>query len=340
MKIVNLLIVMLLAGSTLAQPVELKDISGSGFGKFKKSPKKIYIAQFRVNFQLLYSQTETAEGGRVMGGGYRSEAKAGLTMAVKGVSAADLQEITDKLYQDYVAKIKSEGFEVLSAEEASTSKQFVDWERKTGGTLNEAQYPGYITAIPTGFEYFVKRTKEGGKEKTSFVDNSLKVSNDVKATVVKVSIVVPFVEDAESAGSKILGDAVKGIAKVVLRPNLRIEKDIVGTAGGFSSDVAVSKISYGFQEGMGTIAMTNLHLKNDIEIPGIFEDKKYKAVETASTDLWGTDYGALTIFQVNDKFLSKAQPLPCDAAKYKEGVLNAAGSYLSATLAEFLSNIK
>lgn len=338
-KLLNTLLLLLLVGAAIAQ-VELKDISGSGQGKFKKSPKKIYIAQFRVNFQLLYSQTETAEGGRVMGGGYRSEAKAGLTMAVKGVSAADLQEITDKLYQDYVAKIKSEGFELVSAEEASASKQFVDWERKTGGTLNEAQYPGYITAIPTGFEYFVKRTKDGGKEKTSFVDNSLKISNDIKATVVKVGIVVPFVEDAESAGSKMLGDAVKGIAKVVLRPNLRIEKDIVGTAGAFSSDVAVSKISYGFQEGMGTMAMTNLHLKNDIEIPGIFEDKKYKAVETASTDLWGTDYGALTIFQVNDKFLSKAQPLPCDPAKYKEGVLNAAGSYLSATLSEFLSNIK
>lgn len=63
-------------------------------------------------------------------------------------------------------------------------------------------------------------------------------------------------------------------------------------------------------------------------------------METASTDLWGTDYGALTIFQVNDKFLSKALPLPCDATKYKESVLNAAGNYLNATLTEFLGNLK
>lgn len=247
-KVVNTLLLLLLVTTGIAQTVELKDISGFGQGKFKKSPKKIFIAQFRVNFQLLYSQTETAEGGRVMGGGYRSEAKAGLTMAVQGVSAA--------------------GFEVLGADAGAGSKQFVDWERKTGGTLNEAQYPGYITGIPTGFEYYVKKTKESGKEKGTFVDNTLKISNDVGATVVKVSIVVPFVEDAESAGSKMLGDVVKGVAKVVLRPNLRVEKDMVGSAGTFSSDLALTKVTYGFMEGMGTQAITNLQLKDDVTMPG------------------------------------------------------------------------
>lgn len=121
-KVVNTLLLLLLVTAGIAQTVELKDISGFGQGKFKKSPKKIFIAQFRVNFQLLYSQTETAEGGRVMGGGYRSEAKAGLTMAVQGVSAADLQEITDKLYNDYVTQLKAAGFEVLGADAGAGSK--------------------------------------------------------------------------------------------------------------------------------------------------------------------------------------------------------------------------
>lgn len=340
-KLLTIFLLVVMAGGASAQdPIEIKDISGFGSGKFKKSPKKIYIAQFRVNFQLLFSQVETAQGGSTLGGGYRGDAQAGLTMAVKGVSSEDLQEITDKLYQDYIAKIKSAGYELVTADEASSAKEFDGWERKMGGKLNEAQYPGYITATPTGFEYYAKKTKADGREKSTFTDNTLKISNNVKATAIKVNIVVPFVEDAESGASKALGKTIGGLAKVVLRPYLRVEKDIVGTSGTFSTDAAVTKVTYAFMEGMGTQAISNLQLKDDIAIPGIFEDKKYKAIETADQDLWGTEVGALIIFNVTNNYLSKTQPLPCDATKYKEGVISAAGKYLDLTLTEYLSNMK
>ncbi|MFM8914126.1 MAG: hypothetical protein ACKOE6_14610 [Flammeovirgaceae bacterium] len=85
---------------------------------------------------------------------------------------------------------------------------------------------------------------------------------------------------------------------------------------------------------------SNLYLKKSIDIPGIFEDKKYKAVESAEHDAWGTQVGALTIFNVSDKYLKQTQPLPCDPKAYKEKVGGAAGAYLSSTVNEFLSNIK
>lgn len=340
-RLLIMFIALLLAGAIYAQkPVEVKDVSGSGQKKFKKSPKRIYIAQFRVNYQLLYSQVEKDEGGRTLGGGYRGDAKAGLTMAVQGIEAADLIEITDKIYNDYLTSFRNEGYEIVSIDEASNAKSFEGWERKTGGTLNEAQYPGYITSIPSGFEYFVKKTKESGREKSTFVDNSLKISGDLKLTVVKVNIVVPFVEDAESGASKALGKAVGGLAKVVLRPYLRIEKDPVGTAGTFSTDAALTQTTYAFKESAGSMGATYLRLKSNVDIPGIFEDKKYKAVETAETDQWGTQVGALTIFNVSDKYLAKTQPLPVDAQKYKQGVSQAASAYLKATLDEYLSNAK
>lgn len=328
-----------LAGTVSGQAVEIKDISGFGQGKFKKSPRKIYIAQFRVNYQLLFSQVEVAEGGGTIGGGYRGDARAGLTMAVKGVSSEDLQEITDKLYNEYVSKLKAAGYEVLSADQAAGAKEYEGWERKVGGTLNESQYPGFITAIPTGYEYFVKKTKDG-KEKGTFTDNSLKISNNVKASVIKVNMVIPFVEDAESGASKALGKAAGGVAKVVLRPYLRLEKDIAASAGTFSTDMAQTKVTYAFMEGMGTQAISNLCLKDDVPMPGIFEDKKYKAVETADTDMWGTQVGALVIFNVSDKYLSKTQPLPCDPKQYKDAVFGACSRYLDATFNEFQSNVK
>lgn len=55
---------------------------------------------------------------------------------------------------------------------------------------------------------------------------------------------------------------------MVLRPNLRVEKDMVGSAGTFSSDLALTKVTYGFMEGMGTQAITNLQLKDDVTMPG------------------------------------------------------------------------
>lgn len=127
---------------------------------------------------------------------------------------------------------------------------------------------------------------------------------------------------------------------MVLRPYLRIEKDLVGTAGGFSTDAALTKSTYAYKKGMKTQAISNFQLKSSIDIPGIFEEKKYKAVETADTDLWGTSVGALTIFNVSDKYLSKTQPLPCNASQYKSSVTEAAGSFLNTALDEFLSNAK
>jgi hypothetical protein len=91
---------------------------------------------------------------------------------------------------------------------------------------------------------------------------------------------------------------------------------------------------------MANQAVSNLHLKESIAIPGIFEAKKYKAAETAQTDMWGSSYGALTVFNVNDVYLSKAHPLPCDPVKYSSSVQNAAASFLKQAISEFQSNFK
>lgn len=334
-KYVFLTLLAMLVRMATAQ-VELKDGVSYGEKEFRKAPKRVYIAQFRVNYQLMYTKEDVDKGGRTLGGGMRGTVKSSLSLGVQGVESHHLQEITDRLYNSFAEKLKQAGYELVSANEAQGIKAFEGWERKTGGTLNLAQYPGYITATPSGFEYFVKKTKESGREKGTFTDNSLKISNDIKAVVVKVNITVPFVEDAESAGSKMLSDAVAGLTKVVLRPYLRIEKDLVATAGTFSSDYAQTQVTYAYMQGMSTQGISNLQLKKNIDIPGIFEDKKYKAVETADYD-WGTTIGALTYFNVENRELAMTQPVPCNGAEYKEKVYQAANQYLQATLEKFLS---
>ena len=49
---------------------------------------------------------------------FRGDATARLALAIKGIEESDLQEMTDKLYSDYVAKLEGAGFEIISPDEA------------------------------------------------------------------------------------------------------------------------------------------------------------------------------------------------------------------------------
>ena len=138
-----------------AQDVGKMDIKESAAGQKKmvKAAKKIYISEFSVNYQMAYSQTSIARGGREFGGGYRGDAKASLSVAIPGVSPEELQQITDDVYQQYIQKLEGQGFEIVGADEAGATDIFDGWERLEGGTISQAQFPGYLATTPKGIEY-------------------------------------------------------------------------------------------------------------------------------------------------------------------------------------------
>ncbi len=78
-----------------------------------------------------------------------------------------------------------------------------------------------------------------------------------------------------------------------------------------------------------------MEVKDPVEIPGVFEDKKYRAAESAQTDNWGTQVGTMKFFNVSDTYLSKTIPLECDGSKYKNGVKKAASKYVDSIFAMF-----
>lgn len=309
---------------SFGQDIKIKAIV-MGKNKFSKAIKKVYVAEVRVNYQLLYSQTETASGGREIGGGYRGDAKVGLTLGVKGLETKDIQEITDKIYEYYLNKLKEAGYEIISANEASTAKQYEGFEMKSGGTASEAQFPGLVSVVPNNYQYMIRRTTSKGKEKNRF--NAYKLSAQLGgALVTKLNLNVLFVEDAESGFSKSLSKTVGGVAKIVVRPNLRISSG-PNTYGQF----------YFAEREIKPLASASMELKKDLEIPGIFEDRKYKAAKSSQSDLWGSSIGTMTIFHVSDSYLSKTIPLECDAQKYKDSVEKAAMQYIDAIFTNFNS---
>lgn len=321
--------------------INVKKQSSYGMKKFKEAPKKIFIQQFFVNYQMLYDQVSVANGGREIGGGVRGKAKAQLVLGVQGITAEDLQRITDSIYQAYKARLEAEGFELLTAKDLKDNPYFEGWTVLDGGTPSKAQFPGYVSTAPTGFDFLVKKVKKNGKRKNkkNIFDNGMGTSKKIGGIIVaRVNIAVPFLKGAESQGSRALRKTFGGVAKVVVKTDLSLaERTSLKVKGGFASKTIslYTSASFAYKESLGKQAILTMIPKKKIEINGVFESKKYKAVKSASQDLWGTDYGAITVFSASDAVLEKIQAVPCKVENYEKGVYMASEAYLKATLDEF-----
>ncbi len=348
-KLIILTFILFLFVSINAQEVgkiETKIESGFGMKKFNDAPKKIFIQHFFINYQMMFDQIEIAKGGREFGGGQRSDAKAQLVLGVQGIDETDLQEMTNKLFKEYKSKLEAAGFTIVTASEVANEKTFDGWQLLEGGTPGKAQFPGFISTAPTGFEYLVKKINKKGKKKSTknIFDNGMSTSTDLGGIIIaRVNISIPFIKDAESQASKALTKSFGGVAKIVVRPELSVIKNVaVKTKGAFGEKTEIVNTSslFAYKKSLKYQASLNVVPKKVIEIKGVFEDKKYKAIESASQDLWGSDYGAVTVFNVTDQVLLKMQAIPCDKEKYVNGVLSASSGYLNKSLSEFLKHIK
>ena len=325
-----------------AQEVGDINMKTSGFGqkKMSKAPKRVYISEFNINYQLAYSQTSIARGGRELGGGYRGDAKASLSVAIPGIDLNALQRITDDVYEAYIEKLKSEGFEVINAETAGATDLLSGWEKQIGGEISEAQFPGYIATTPTGKDYFVRRVTKKGRKKNGIFEYATKLSKQLDgATIIKINLAIPFVEEAEGGVSKSLRKSIGGLAKVVVRPNFRLAN---------YESVQLKNTVLTVQTGSGYYYMASLKnqgqivqsLKKDVEIAGVFEKKKYKATQSADQDIWGASNGFYTVFSYDDRELKKTQAVPCKPEEYLAGARQVIEGYINTSLAGFLTASK
>lgn len=347
MKKAPLMLLLLLSFGLSAQTigeVELKDINNYGLKKLKDGPKKVLIGQFRVNFQTMYLDTEKKKGG-FRGGSdytrsYKSDVEANLAIGLKGLKEQDLIDITNQLYAELTTKLKENGYEILTASQAQAIDELKDWEKRTGGVLNQSQYEGYVTVSPTGFDYLVRGTKDDGKEKGNIYNRSAGVSRQLDgAALLIVNITVPFAREAESGGSKLLG-RLGGGAKVVAETGLVIGNDALdmsGTTQYYANGSSVMAIYA--KQSMSNINTGNWLLKKPITIDGVIEKKKYKVEESAKVD-WGTDAGFFKVYDVDDRFMSKVQAVTVDSGKYKAGVVGAASKFINSVYQEIASNLK
>jgi len=333
MKQIVLFILLISCGTQLvAQNVTISEVNikstETGKGKLRKAPKKIYIAEFRVFYQIVYVATET-EKGKMSGNMLSGNATASLMMNLSGLVDEDLINNTNYLYNQTITRMKEAGYEIVTPDQMAGIKEFKGWQRKKGGTLNDAQAKGFLMSTPTDFEYFVKGTKESGKEKSTFTDNSAKISfQGDNVTVVKINLIVPMAENGESYISSALDLGAKAVGQTAFK----ISDEGVGgtfTTCSFINSEAMSLPT----------SMMVYNLKDPIEIEGVLEKQKVKVVGVQDIS-FGIDIGLFRHFEVENTITRKSVPIPVESALYNKGVRDAGDAFIKKCWEDFYSSAK
>ena len=307
------------------KPFELKS-NGYSEKKMKKAPKKIYIASFRTYFHVTASAQAKSTGGRDFGGGsYSGDTKTSMTVGVRGVDNPDFQEMTDQLYNEFVADLKSKGFEIVSADVAGKAPLYEGWERKEGGTLSSTQIKGYVMGIPTGYSYYVKKTSNKGREKSTMTDRTPRLSKQLDDIIVaEVAFGFPFIDMKTNSNDFV------GFSSVKAKVNFRMGSTYAGGANYAAANQNYIKFVTGISAGAAADAYCMYIPKKDVKIDGVFEDNKFKSVTTASST---PAYGAIVF--TTDQEQALTHEAKCDNEKYKEAVMKLSRDFMNQSLGEF-----
>lgn len=332
--------------SAFAKAQSLGELKASTFGsygekKLKKANQKVYIAQFKTNFEV-FKDAVNYKSGSSFGG--RNSATAKLAVALDGLDEGDLKRITDEVYQEFVYQLKDAGLEIINADEAGKTEVYEGWTRREGGDIIPTKLPGVITITPNNFSYYVKGLDKEGNEKKSksIFSNDTDLKNNKKLAkelgdvlVAKVDLNILFIE--------VKNGWSPGTAKVVFKTDLRLVANDAITAEkkkGLrfkgSNDVFPVQTVLNITDGSGN--QWNGTLKKPLAIEGVLEKQKIKAVKPKGLSETATQ--ANPIVYTYDKTVRKFQPVPVDGKKYAEGAKMAMVEFIRYHMYGFKEKLK
>ncbi len=326
-------------------------LSKYGLKEFKKAPKKVYISNFNIHFEVYKDAVDyKAAGG--FGGVKRGEATARAAVGILKLETTDIQAQTDRLYKEFLADLKAGGYEIISPDQAATIDAYEGWERADGPSVEESGLPGVLTAVPSNYSFFYKREDRKGKKKKGFLGGVGKPAALSKqlgdAVIAEVDLYVMFTEDKQSLFK---GNA----AKVKILTNLRVVGNYAVTAekkGGFIKMKGATTVDYVnsgvnfFQgkTGLGSKGAYQVSLKKPLEITGVIPQEKIVAYQkgglTFLTSFNTNSYSGLSFYTQENRFSDTAKWLEVDSKKYAEGLYNACSKILKDSSSKFVGSIK
>lgn len=345
---ISLCLLALLATPSFAQSLGDFKPKDQSYGLNKIKSKRLYVASFTVNYQVYNEKEDFKQGGRMLGGGYKGDAKSSLSVGLENITEAGVQGVTNKLYEDFISQLKAKGIEIITADEAGKTDAYSDFTRVSGGKINEAQFPGMLASSPAGYDYFVKKIEKSGKEKTGgFLNNPAfvhaKLSKDLDdAIVADIDLFVLFVQDKDAwdiAGANI---KVKTNMRLAANEAIIMTKDAKIKLKGQNDVVAVnSQVGfYSGKVGAGIVSSYVGTMGKSLGIEDVIEDKKLQAFAKNSADFVGvkTIYG--TWYNPANTSSKSTTVIPVDEKKYTDGAYAAGKKFIHFHTEEFLNKLK
>ncbi|MEP2669047.1 MAG: hypothetical protein ABJH04_08630 [Cyclobacteriaceae bacterium] len=293
---------------------------------FDEAPKKVFIKNFKVYYQMIAEAEKTIHGGRQFGGGsYKGDATARLAVGVEGVEPEQLQELTNQIYNEYVNKLKGLGMEVYNSKDYPNMEFFAEDELLDGPRINQEQIEGSLMVVPDGFSYYVKRVTKKGKEKGSFISNlGGAATSEFSSSVYHKGL--PKV--SQELDDMIVVDAAINVPSIYLDP-----KSALGTVkikGGAYLRLENARVTYvaGKSNKPGAAApdkYIELLLKEPVLIDGVFGKQDFKSQATKKTT---TVPSYAPFFTVEDSTVELSNTIVCKSEDYIREVGKAVNEFL------------
>lgn len=311
-----------------------------GTNKLKKNPKKIYIANFLINFEV-YREVINYKQGSSLFGTAKGEAMANAAAGLNGLDEKTLQEKCNQLYNEFTEDLKNKGFEIINADIAGKTETYEDYEKVSGPFIVESGISGILTAVPSGFSYYTNKKEKPGKEKKfNFVPQKLSKELD-NAVIVDVHLYYMFTSVGE--------DWIKGnSAKVKLNTNFRlVDNDYtsapktnkyIGLKGAQTFESLITKITFTQGKiGLGAETQYIGQIKEPIEIDGVITEEKM-VIEAKQTTATATSITPVVI--AGPSYSEGTKWIDVDSTLFSQGIYLAGNKFIKHHLNEFFENYK
>lgn len=304
--------------------------------KLSQGTKKLYIASFTINFETYKEAVDKKEAGG-FGRSVKNAAKAKAAVGLSTLDKGALQAEADKLYTEFVEKMKGMGYEIISAEEAGQADTYKRWEKATGPNIFETDMPGILAVIPSGYSFYYRGRNALSSKLDGFKKTAQNLSKDLNdALIADVSLIYAFSEVAN-------GWNVGNQAKVKLNINYRLastytfsdEKTATGSITSFF-DKSKQSVTMGSQVtftrgklkvGGSAEAQYVGTMKADLEIGGVLKKEKVIAYST-QTQATASLQNPIVVIR-GDNYSERTKWLEPDGKKYAKGIYLAGSKFLS-----------
>lgn len=334
LKMVTLLVALAFTLNTNAQLItdKLVDVGQMKAKNFDEAPKKVFIKNFKVYYQMIAEAEKTIYGGRQMGGGaYKGNATARLAVGVDGVDADQLQQLTNQIYNDYVNKLKGLGMEVYNSRDFPDLEFFAEDELLDGPRINLEQIEGSLMVVPDGFSYYVKRVTKKGKEKGGFISSMGGAAvSEFSSSIYHKGL--PKV--SQELDDMIVVDAAINVPSIYLDP-----KSALGTVkikGGAYLRLENARVTYasGKLNKPGAAApdkYIEMILKEPVLIDGVFGKQDFKSQASKKTT---TVPSYAPFFTVENTSVELSNTIVCKSEDYTREVGNAVTAFLDFSISK------